>query len=148
MSTMLYLDSSALTKNYLNELESAQVAELINSSSPVATSMIAYAEVGAAIARAARDGSIRADAVLALFARLTNDWSLLVGLDVSFKVVQRAAQVAVTYGLRGYDAVHLASALEWQDAIGEQVIFATFDRALHRAATSAGLVAWPEGLGG
>jgi len=46
------------------------------------------------------------------------------------------------------DAVHLASAHQLADDLGEPVTFATFDRFLWRAALDTGLVAWPPGLDG
>jgi hypothetical protein len=48
--------------------------------------------------------------------------------------------------LRGYDAIHLAAALEWQDRIGEPITVATFDQDLWRAAREAGLDCFPEAL--
>ncbi len=51
-------------------------------------------------------------------------------------------------GLRGYDAVQLAAALVWRDAVGQEVILATFDRELWEAAGRAGLRPWPENLTG
>lgn len=50
----------------------------------------------------------------------------------------RADQLARELGLRGYDAVHLASALVWQDGMGEQTTVATFDHRLWRAAGDGG----------
>jgi len=58
----------------------------------------------------------------------------------------RAGAVAWAHGLRGYDAVHLAAAATWQDAIGEAVTLATFDRRLWAAAEKEGLLAFPPDL--
>jgi hypothetical protein len=60
-------------------------------------------------------------------------------------LVARADGLAWEHGLRGYDAVQLASALVWQDAIGRDVAFATFDQALLHAAVTTGLQGWPGG---
>jgi len=46
--------------------------------------------------------------------------------------------------VRGYDAVQLASALTWRDAVGREVVLATFDAQLWEAAPRAGVRAWPE----
>jgi hypothetical protein len=62
--------------------------------------------------------------------------------------VERAEALAWEYGLRGYDAVHLASALTWQESVGEQIVLATFDEQLWEAAKRAGLKAWPDPLPG
>ena len=60
--------------------------------------------------------------------------------------MDRAASLAWEYGLRGYDAVHLATALLWQETIGEPVTLATFDRQLWQAGDQAGLTTWPPEL--
>ena len=59
-------------------------------------------------------------------------------------LVSRAEQMAWDYGLRGYDAVHLAAARVWHEEIGHPVVLATFDRELWKAASLAGLETWPE----
>jgi predicted nucleic acid-binding protein len=52
--------------------------------------------------------------------------------------VERAEALAWEHGLRGYDAVHLASALTWQESVGEQIVLATFDQQLWEAASERG----------
>ena len=48
--------------------------------------------------------------------------------------------------VRGYDAVQLASTLNWQDALGQEIVLATLDRQLWEAASHAGVRAWPDRL--
>ena len=67
-------------------------------------------------------------------------------IPVNEALVSRAEKVAWDHGLRGYDAVQLAAALTWQDSVGQDVVFATFDRQLWDAASRAGVQAWPEKL--
>jgi predicted nucleic acid-binding protein len=50
------------------------------------------------------------------------------------RVVWRAAALAEVHALRGYDAVHLASALD----VGEAAYFVTSDRQLANAARAEG----------
>jgi len=38
----------------------------------------------------------------------------------------------------------LASSMTWQDAIGQDVVLATFDQQLTKAGSDAGLRVWPE----
>jgi predicted nucleic acid-binding protein len=59
-------------------------------------------------------------------------------------LVCRAEVLAWEHGLWGYDAVHLAAALAWQERVGSFIVLATFDRELWEAARQAGLTAWPE----
>ena len=60
---------------------------------------------------------------------------------------QRGADdLAWQYGLRGYDAMHLAAALLWQDGLEESVTLATFDRQLWQAGRQSGLAVFPADL--
>jgi hypothetical protein len=49
-------------------------------------------------------------------------------------------------GLRGYDAVHWAAGLLWQEGMDEAVTFATFDRRLWEVAGLRGLAVFPVDL--
>ena len=50
------------------------------------------------------------------------------------QLAHQAGELAERFALRGYDAVHLATAL----AIGEVVTFVSWDHDLRRAATRSG----------
>ncbi|HEX6384610.1 MAG TPA: hypothetical protein VF177_08075 [Anaerolineae bacterium] len=63
-------------------------------------------------------------------------------------LVARADTLAWELGLRGYDAVHLASALLWHEGMDQAVVLATFDRHLWKAAGQRGLITFPEDLPG
>lgn len=58
--------------------------------------------------------------------------------------MSRAETLAWEHGLRGDDAVQLASAVTLQESLGSPVRLATFDRHLWSAARSAGVEPWPE----
>jgi hypothetical protein len=64
-------------------------------------------------------------------------------MDVTRQTVEQAAALADKHGLRGYDAVQLATALEAQavrDSLGlPQLIFVSADGHLNTAAQSEGL---------
>jgi len=72
-----------------------------------------------------------------------NDWSFINVLLVSTEVVERAATLTRRHCLRAYDAVHLAAALIWQEALAEPVMLATFDRELWYAARQDGMHVYP-----
>lgn len=140
---ILYLDASALVKQYVHEPGGAQVAAALGSASSVGTALISRAEVVAALAKAVRMRVITADAGQSAVRAFQADWEMLARLPLTEAVVNVAADYAWQYGLRGHDAVHLASARAWADAMGAQVTFATFDRRLWEAASRAGLIAFP-----
>lgn len=142
----LYLEASAAVKRYLQETGSREVAVIIDAAARVGTGAITRVEMTATLIRAARGGRIsEADAVLARDA-LEADWPSFVQIPGEDILIGRAAQAAWDYGLRGYDAVHLASALAWQEVLGQAVTVATFDRELWNACTPAGLLPWPPDL--
>ncbi len=143
---IVYLDASALVKRYVAEAGSADVAATIGAARLLATAVISRAEVTAALAKAVRLGWATRKAATAGLADFDADWPDLIRLEVSEAVVARAAALAWQRSLRGYDAVHLASALHWQDALGEPVTVATYDRELWRGARASGLVPWPADL--
>ncbi len=67
-------------------------------------------------------------------------------IPVTETLVALAETLAWAHALRGYDAVQLASALNWQDALGQEIVLATFDRQLWEAASHVGVRAWPDRL--
>jgi predicted nucleic acid-binding protein len=69
-----------------------------------------------------------------------------VRVQVTEALIARADAFAWEYGLRGYDAVHLAAASLWQDWMGERVTLATFDRRLWAVAEQVGLLPYPDDL--
>jgi len=65
-------------------------------------------------------------------------------LRLTEPLVTRAGELALQHGLRGYDAVHLATAMHWQTLLDVSITFVTFDRQLWEAGKKAGLVVWPD----
>ena len=143
---IIYLDASALVKRYVAERGSKEVIELTAAAEIVATSLISRAEVAAAFARAVRLGVLDHDGGRRAQRRFSREWPDLARVPVSEALVSRAEMLAWDYGLRGYDAMQLASALTWQESIGEGVFLGTFDGQLWKAAPGAGLKVWPETL--
>ena len=127
---ILYLDSSALVKLVVEEPGTDDVDALAATSEYAVSSVIAYAECRSAIARAAKAGRVDATAAVR---SLDQVWSGVQTLDVDLRLSARAGDLASRYLLRGMDALHLAAALEVAEP-ELPVAFATFDRALARAA--------------
>lgn len=141
-----YLDASALVKRYVLEHGSRETIALTAECDMAATSIVTRAEVAAAFAKAVRAGVLTADRARKAQRAFTVDWPDLVRVPVTEALVERAGTLAWEYALRGYDAVQLAAALAWQEAVGAEVVLATFDRGLWEAGSRAGLKAWPDEL--
>jgi predicted nucleic acid-binding protein len=142
----VYIDASALVKRYVTEMGSADVVALTTGAAAVATALVTRAEVAAAFARAVRVGVLDDVGGRRAQRRFSREWPDFMRVPVTEALVARAETLAWAHGLRGYDAVQLASALTWQDALGQEIVLATFDRQLWEAAPQAGLRAWPERL--
>jgi predicted nucleic acid-binding protein len=142
---IVYLDASALVKHYVAEAGSAEVSQLLVRGDVVGTAAISRAEVPAALAKAARTGTLTRDEAEAALQVFRTEWVDLVRLQLTEAVVAQADTLAWDHGLRGYDAVHLAAARFWQSSLGERVTLATYGRQLWQAGDASGLVAWPTG---
>ncbi len=143
---ILYLDASALVKRYVAEPGSSEVGEAIARADLVGTALVSRAEVAAALSRAVRVAALTQEEAAACLQLLREEWPGLMRVQVTELVVARADTLAWEHGLRGYDAVHLAAGSIWQDALGEQVTFSTFDRQLWEAARRVGLALHPADL--
>ena len=141
---IIYLDTSALLKQYIQESGSEEVIKLLGAANGIGTNLLTYVEMASAISRAVRMKLIPPDEAQKTWKDFLVDWELLVRLDVSGQITRRAAALAWEHGLRGYDAVHFASALAWQDAIDTPVTLATYDRELWSVARKEGMGVWPE----
>lgn len=133
--TVLYLDSNALAKLYLDEhnTEQQKVIDLLNEYSQVATCSIAYAEVSGVFARLFHEGTLDEETYTDKLLRFTNDWETVIVLDITQEISVRAAQVMKAHkGLRAMDALHLASALALRQSVSLR--FVTFDARLEEAA--------------
>jgi len=143
-----YLDASALVKRYIVERGSRETIALTADSDMTATSIVSRTEVAAAFAKAVRVGLVKDDVARKAQRRFAGDWPDLARVLVTEALVERAERLAWEHGLRGYDAVQLASALTWQESVGEEIVLATFDQQLWEAAKRSGLQAWPDQLPG
>lgn len=139
-----YLDASALVKRYVVERRSRETIELTATAEMIAVSIVSRAEVAAAFAKAARIGLVTPEIARNAQRRFAEDWPDLLRVPVTEALVERADGLAWEHGLRGYDAVQLASGLTWQESVGEEIILATFDQQLRDAAKRTGLKVWPD----
>ena len=115
------------------------VSELWATPHPGISSILAYPEGRAALAAARRGARLAAAAhtrALEDFASLHGELSLI-GIDV--QLAREAGELAERFALRGYDAVHLASAL----SAGEAITLVSWDEDLRRAAAQNGCALAP-----
>jgi len=143
---ILYLDTSALVKRYIREAGTDEVSALVENSVSVGSASLTRVEMAAALEKTVRQGWIKRKAALRAWQDFLGHWSSFTRLNISSGTIERASALAWEYSLRGYDAMHLASALLWQETLDTQVTMATFDRDLWQSGKKAGLAVWPENL--
>jgi predicted nucleic acid-binding protein len=131
----LYLDSSALVKRYVVEDGSDDVIKAMGEADVWSSCRLAFVETVRAVGLRAGLRGTR---------KVRGDWGNVDVVEVDRVLAERAAELAVAHRLRTLDALHLAAALT---LAGEDPMFATWDRDLHRAAREQGLRTLPATLG-
>lgn len=130
----LYLDTSSLVKLYVAEPGSDDIRADVARATVVATSMLAYAETRAALARRRRERGLSATAFGAARRGFEADWPKYLAIQVTEALCKDAGNFAERYALRGYDSIHLASFLEVVRHAGADVEFSSVDDRLNAAA--------------
>jgi uncharacterized protein len=132
---MLYLDTSALVKLYVDEPLSQELSAAVDEAETVATSLLAYAEARAAFARARREARFSPHAYRHIVDAFEEDWPRYITVEVTDQIVKHAGNLAATRALRGYD-----------ERISLSVMFLAFDRELSVAAKREALRIHPLGM--
>jgi predicted nucleic acid-binding protein len=132
---MIYLDTSALIKRFVLEPGSDAVSRLV-AREMVATATIAYVEVHAALMRASRDGRLTASQYALTARQFEREWPAYAHVELRDDVLRLARDMVRRHPLRGYDAVHLASAATVRRGLDEEVVFVAADARLLTAAAA------------
>jgi predicted nucleic acid-binding protein len=133
---IVYFDTSALVKLLVREEGSDLAAVLWDGTDVAVTGLLAYPEARAALASAQRTDRISRAQLSTARAGLEALWPEIDVVDPTDEVCKSAGDLAERHALRGYDAVHLASALLFRNA---EVLLATWDGDLATAAVRAGI---------
>lgn len=131
----MYVDTSALVKTLVAEEGSPVAIRTWNSATARTTSLLSYPEARAALARARRAARLSDGQLQRAKRRLSERLAQMHLIDVTEDLAFAAGDLADAHGLRGYDAVHLASAL----LFGPDVVVVTWDADLRGAAEAFGL---------
>jgi predicted nucleic acid-binding protein len=113
MVSIVYLDTSALVKNYIAETGSDWVETVLISerTSRVFTSHLTIVEATCALARRRREGTLSPEDHVRVLAALDYDFTYRYNtIDVTYPIIDTACLLANQHPLRAYDAVQLATA--------------------------------------
>jgi len=146
---ILYLETSRLVKLYVEEDGSEKTEKLVEEAEFTVTSIISYVEAWAAFSRKLRDGGLAEGEFRAAKAGLDEDWDRFMVLNAAMEIVREAGRLAEKHALKGFDGLHLASALSLRAGAGTgagargddriSVVFASADAKLNIAARREGL---------
>lgn len=147
MST--FADSSALVKLYADEDGYQQVRSMTS----IAVAQLARVEVPAALWWKQRMGELSANDARLLTADFEADYfgtdseqPRFAAVVATERVLDEAAWLCASHGLRAYDAVQLSSALAVRRVDGSCMTLAAFDRSLRTAAATEGFELLPANL--
>ncbi len=115
-------------------------AQLWSQADLVASSQLIYPEARAAAAMACRTGRIDASTLRSAVQAIDDLYAELRVIGIDGALAQLAGELAERHSLRGYDAVHLASAISIEDS---ELVAVTWDRELADAAVACGYSAIP-----
>ena len=140
---LVYFDASAFVKLLTVEAGGDLAATLWDGCDAALSSRLAYAEVRAALAAAARNQDLTESELTSAEHDWDAFWRATRPVELTAQVEQHAGELAKIHALRGADAVHLASGL----AIGDpDLVIAVWDRRLHAGAVAAGCLVAPAHL--
>ncbi len=131
----LYLDTSSLVKLYVTEAGTEVIRQLVGDANVVATSVVAYAETRAALARLRREGALTASKLTSAKREFEEQWPSYLTLEATDALCRAAGELAEKYSVRGFDSIHLASFAEIARRAGtDDTRFSSFDERLNKAA--------------
>jgi len=131
-----YFDTSAIVPLIIEESTSDTCRRLWNEATRVASVRLLYPETRAALARAERMGRLTAGELTEAVDELESLIEQLDIIEIGAEIARAAGDLAQRFGLRGYDAVHLAAGLAMND---NDVVLVTGDHDLAAAARAAGI---------
>lgn len=130
-----YFDTSAFVPLVIDEASSAACAQLWQQADDVVTTQLLFVEAAAALAQAARCGRITPAQERQALRIVDRLWRELNVIEPTDELVRRAGAVASSEALRGYDALHCATAEKVDE---RDLLFASGDRRLLKAAVNLG----------
>jgi uncharacterized protein len=136
---ILYLDTSALVKRYFQEVYTDDVIDKWREAEEIVTSSVAYAEAMAAFYRKKRETAIDDTVIRKLIENFREDWHSFIRIRVDDELNRYIDRTTAQYSLRGFDAIHLSSALVIHEMFKTDLLFMCFDSQLTYAAAEAGI---------
>ena len=131
---ILFCDTSALLKLFIDEQDSENMIKARSSSEGIAVCRITWAESMAAFAQRTRFKGANQAGLAQARSMFEQVWPGFAIADVTQSLVEQAGVFSEAFALRGYDSVQLAAAHQLHEQFALPLTFACFDRRLNQAA--------------
>jgi len=137
---IVYLDTSDLVKLYVEEIGSEEIKGIILEATVVSTSKVAYAEARSAFARKQKEDGFSIARLRKIVEDFNRDWESYFLIEITDGLIKIAGDIAEKHLLRGFDSIHLASAVILKCKIKSEVYFSSNDTKLNQAARKEGII--------
>lgn len=132
--SLAYFDTSVLVKNYIREAGSTRARKLLGAHEFVSSAIAPVDELHSAVRRRHRQGELTRQHYTAILTRVRQDRAFWQLVEAVPPVLAKAEELVAAHNVRTVDAIHLASAIVIQDAIGRPLPFVTADERQFAAA--------------
>ena len=123
---------------YVNEVHSDQTGQLTLQIQHLSCHDIGYIETRSELASAERGWRLSCDDYAQAVKQFRADWEKISSVGIDAELLERAADLAEGFSLRGYGDVHLAAADRVYKGVSE-FAFISFDKSLNHAAKLLGM---------
>jgi predicted nucleic acid-binding protein len=137
---IVYLDTSSLVKLYVEEIDSEKIKNVARDAAVISTAKVAYAEARAAFARKQKEDGFSLSVLRKIVEDLNRDWENYFVVEITDGLIRFAGDIAERYLLRGFDAIHLASAIHLKDRMNSEIYFSSYDTRLNQSAEREGII--------
>ena len=136
---IVYLDTSSLVKLYVDETGSDRIREISRQASVISTSKVAYAEARSAFARKQKEGGFSHRTLRRIVEDFNRDWESYFVIEITDGLIRSAGDLAEKHLLRGFDSIHLASAIQLKNKTRSETYFSSTDLRLNQSAEKEGM---------
>ncbi|MBM4339764.1 MAG: type II toxin-antitoxin system VapC family toxin [Deltaproteobacteria bacterium] len=137
---IVYLDTSSLVKLYVEEVGSEEIRNIAQKAAVISTSKVAYAEARSAFARKQKEDGFPLNLLRGVVSDFNRDWDSYYLIEVTDGLIRVAGDIAEKYLLRGFDSIHLASAIHLKNRIRIDIYFSSHDAKLNQSAEKEGVI--------
>ena len=135
----VYLDTSAYAKRYINEVGSDEIENELSMATELGLSIISIPEFISAMNRRLREKSISKSEYAEIKIRLTEEIVDINIIQLTGSVIKNTTMLLEKNVLRALDAIHIATAMLWQQQETEELVIFSFDKQMQICAKACGI---------